>query len=58
VTRPRFATHKEAVAAGWFSRRHETDAEHRAARAKWQAEHGKKARQRRATAAPAGEDTP
>ena len=26
----RFRSHKDAVAAGWFSRRHETNAEHRA----------------------------
>jgi hypothetical protein len=34
----RYPSHADAVRAGWFSRRHETNAAHRAAQDKWQAE--------------------
>ena len=48
MTKPRFATSKEAKHAGWFSRRHETRDAHDEARKTYQAERGKKARKRRA----------
>jgi len=34
-TTPRFASHAEAKKAGWFSRRHETNKEHREAQDKY-----------------------
>lgn len=43
-----YATRKEALAAGWHSRRHETDEAHTAAREQYQATRGRAARVRRA----------
>lgn len=50
MTEPRFAFHKDAVLAGWFSRRHETGDAHREARETWRTDRGKEARKRRADA--------
>lgn len=41
MTTPRYATHKEARAAGWFSRRHRSDEAHREAREKYKTKHKK-----------------
>jgi hypothetical protein len=49
MTKPVFLTHKEAEAAGWFSRRHETADAHRQASTTYKATRGKEARRRRAS---------
>jgi len=48
MTKPTFSESRDAKAAGWFSRRHQTSDAHREATAKYHEEHGKQARRRRA----------
>jgi hypothetical protein len=48
VSRGRFETSQKAKEAGWYSRRHETREAQDEARERYRAQHGKKARQRRA----------
>lgn len=48
ATEPKFETRKDARAAGWYSRRHETDAAHVASRERYQTKRGRSARIRRA----------
>lgn len=50
MTDPMFTTRKEALAAGWFSRRHRTSEPHRESVSAWRKTHGKAARKRRADA--------
>jgi len=48
MTQPKFTRSQEAKAAGWFSRRHETNGPMLAAREWWAEHRSKEARQRRA----------
>jgi len=50
MTLPKFPSHAEAVRAGWFSRRHETDEANRDARVKYRNERSAQARRERAYA--------
>ena len=48
MTQPKFQTSRKAKEAGWFSRRHETNAANREARERWFATKSKDARRARA----------
>lgn len=50
MTKPRFAFHRDALAAGWFSRRHETPDANREARQAHRDGHSVEARRERAYA--------
>lgn len=48
MTRPKFPTAAEAKKAGWFSRRHETDREHKETQLFWRENKGRAGRIKRA----------